>query len=368
MRILFISRAYPPTVGGIETQNYELNLWLSKIAVVDLIANKRGRKFLPIFAPYALIKALLTLHRYDAVLLGDGNLAIVGWFIKIFSRKPVVSVIHGLDINYGSASLGVWYERILIFFHQKLWVGLFIKKLDRFVAVGNETVQVAIQKGLKSEKITFIPNGVNLQKYRGNYNLEELEKIVGEKLNGKKTILTSGRLAKRKGAAWFITNVLPKLSENIFYIVSGDGPDRKNIEEAIAKGNMEKRVKTLGYVTDPVRDMLFHTCDIFVQPNIKIAGDMEGFGISVIEAAYCGIPVIASRLEGLQDAIKDGENGFLVEPYDVNRYADKINELLADEKYRKEFGAKAREYVIENYGWEKIAERYLEEIEKVVKK
>lgn len=157
MKILFISRAYPPAVGGIENQNYELSIWLCKIAEVKIIANKLGRKFLPIFAPYALISALFKIHAYDAVLLGDGNLAIVGWFIKIFSSKPVICVIHGLDINYGSASLGVWYEKALIFLHQKLWIGFFIKKLDKFVAVGNETVRVAVEKGIAQEKIVFIP-------------------------------------------------------------------------------------------------------------------------------------------------------------------------------------------------------------------
>ena len=122
----------------------------------------------------------------------------------------------------------------------------------------------------------------------------------------------------------------------------------------------------LGYVEDRVRDILFNTCDIFVQPNIKVPGDMEGFGISVIEAASCGIPVIASDLEGLRDAIKDRQNGFLVEPYDTDGYVRKINELFSDDNYRREFGEKARNYVCENYSWEKISKRYLEEIEKIL--
>ena len=366
MKILFISRAYPPTVGGIETQNYELYSWLSQIAAVDLIANRRGRKFLPIFAPYALLKALFTLRKYDAILLGDGNLAIVGWFIKIFSRKPVVSVIHGLDINYGSASLGVCYEKILIFFHQKLWVGFFLKKLDKLIAVGNETVRVAAQKGVAPQKVVFVPNGVDTRKYLGEFSRRDLEKIIGENPENKKVLLTSGRLVKRKGAAWFIENVMPVLPDNIIYVVSGDGPDRKNIEKAVRDKNLGRRVRVLGYVKDEIRDTLFNTCDIFVQPNIRVPGDMEGFGISVIEAASCKIPVIASRLEGLGDAIKDGQNGFLVEPYAIMGYADKINELLADADYRRRFGEKARQYVIDNYGWEKIAKRYLEEIEKTI--
>jgi len=331
---------------------------------VKLIANKHGRKFLPLFAPYALIRTLLTLHKYNVVLLGDGNLAIVGWFIKILSNKPVVCVIHGLDINYGFASLGVWYEKAIIFFHQKLWVGFFIKKLDRFIAVGNETVRVAAKKGIAPEKIAFIPNGVDTKKNLVTASRNDLEKIIGENLENKKVILTSGRLAKRKGVAWFIANVMTKLPENIIYAVVGDGPDKNNIQNAIEENNLQSRVKTLGYVTDEVRNILFNTADLFIQPNIKVPGDMEGFGISVIEAASCRLPVIASRLEGLQDAIKDAQNGFLVEPLDIQGYIRKITELLENDEFRRDFGEKARQFVIENYSWDKIAKKYLEEIKK----
>jgi len=365
-RILFISRAYPPVIGGIENQNYELSIWLSKITTVKIIANKRGRKFLPLFAPYALLRALFAIRSYDAILFGDGNLAILAWFLKLFSSKPLICVIHGLDINYASSSLKVWYEKFLIFLHQKLWVGIFLKKFDKFIAVGNETVRVAIEKGIEPDKVVFIPNGINPEKFYRPTERKELEKILALTLSEKKIILTSGRLAKRKGVAWFCENVMPKLPENIIYVVAGDGPNRNEITDSIIKRNLTARVKMLGFVTDEVRDTLFNTCDVFVQPNIKIAGDMEGFGISVIEAASCKIPVIAADLEGLKDAIKDCENGFLVESGNAKSYVEKITALLADDVYRKEFGERARKYVIKNYSWEKISQRYLEEIEKTL--
>jgi phosphatidylinositol alpha-1,6-mannosyltransferase len=147
-----------------------------------------------------------------------------------------------------------------------------------------------------------------------------------------------------------------------------DGADKENIGNAILEQCLFDRVILLGYVTDLERDMLFHTCDVFVQPNIKVDDDIEGFGISVIEAAFCGIPVIASRLEGLQDAIKDGMNGFLVEPCDVQAWVTKINEILAISNFRKSFGEKARQFIIENYRWEEISRKYLQEIEKVIKR
>jgi phosphatidylinositol alpha-1,6-mannosyltransferase len=368
MKILFISHTYPPIVGGVETQNFELYTWLSKIADVDLIANTHGRIFLPIFAPLALIKTLFLLSKYDAIVLGSGMVAIVGWVIKIFSSKPVISVVHGLDINYNSSSLGVWYEKFLIFIYQSFWTKIFIPKLDLLIAVGNETIRIGVKHGIPSTKFTFIPNGVDTEKNLVSASRQDLEKILGINIDGKKVILTSGRLAKRKGVAWFVENVIPKLPENVMYVVAGNGPDKENIFNAIKKTGLDSKVKMLGYVSDEHRNILFNTCDLFIQPNIKVEGDVEGFGISVIEAGACRLPVISSRLEGLQDAIKDGQNGFLVEPYDAEEYTEKITALLANDSARKEFGEKARQFIIENYRWEKIADKYLEEIKKVISK
>lgn len=355
MKILFISHTYPPITGGVENQNYELSTWLSKIADVKLIANKKRWLILP-FLPYSAVRALASSRKYDVLVLGSCLLGGVGWIVKIFTNKPVLSVAHGLDLT--------WRNKI----YQKLWVKIFIPKLDKLVAVGNETIRVAEEKGIAREKLVFIPNGVNLENHAGNFSRADLEKLLGENLRDRKVILTSGRLAKRKGVAWFIRNVMPKLDKNIIYVVAGNGPDKENIAQAIAENNLSDRVKTLGYVTNSERDMLFHTCDVFVQPNIKVHGDMEGFGISVIEAAYCGIPVIASNLEGLKDAIKDGQNGFLVESENAEGYVTKINELLADDVSRRAFGQKASQYVIDNYSWEKISKNYLSEIEKLIKK
>lgn len=358
MKILFISRAYPPIVGGIENQNWELERWLGKIAEIKIIANKRGKKFLPFFLPFAAIKSLIIARKYDAILLGDGVLGIIAYKLKFFyPKKPIICVIHGLDLTFESA------------IYQKLWVNKFLKNnVDKFIAVGNETARIATEKGISPEKVVFIPNGVDTEKNLCNSSKRDLEKIIGENLENKKIILTSGRLAKRKGVAWFVENVLPKLPEKVYYIIAGQGPDQKNIERAVLKTNSQKRVKLLGYVTDKTRNILYNSCDLFIQPNIKMHGDIEGFGISVIEAAACRLPVVASELEGLKDAIKHEQNGFLIEPHNAEAFKEKITELLENELERKAFGEKARQFVVDNYSWDKIAKKYLEEIEKNLKK
>lgn len=356
MKILFLTRTFPPVVGGMENVCFELSVHLPKFAQVKTIANRRGKKFLPVFLPLAVLKALYLAPKYDVLLLGDGVMAVVGWFVKIFlgKRKKVVSVVHGLDITY----------QMPLF--QKLWVGKFLPALDKLIAVGNETIRQGVARGIAEEKFVFVPNGIDTEKFIGDYSRGDLEKAAGIGLEGKKVILTSGRLAKRKGVAWFVRKVVPKLSENVVYIVAGDGPDKESIEKAIKDNRLEERVRMLGFVSDETRNILFNTCDIFVQPNIKVPGDMEGFGITMIEATTCRLPVVASGIEGIKDAIKDGQNGFLLESGNAQAYAAKITELLADGDALKKFGENAREYAIENYSWDKIAKKYIEEIKRVV--
>jgi phosphatidylinositol alpha-1,6-mannosyltransferase len=368
VKILFISRAYPPVVGGVENQNYALSQNLPYHAKVTTIANTRGRKFLPIFVPYALIKSLFMFRKYDAVLLGDGVLSVVGWFLKLFYKKPVLSVVHGLDINYDSSSLDVFYEKALIKIYQTLWVKFFIPKMDKLIAVGNTTIKVGLEAGIPKEKFIFVPNGVDTEAFIGNYTRKDLEKITNTDLTEKKVILTLGRLAKRKGVAWFVANVMPKLDKNIIYFIAGNGVDKKNITRAIIDNNLEERVKMFSEVSDEDRKILYNTVDLFVQPNIIVKGDMEGFGLVVLEAASCKRVVLASELEGLKDAIVNGKNGFLAESKNAEQYAKKITALMLDDSLREKFGEKAREYVQENLSWKKISKEYVTIIKETIKK
>lgn len=347
-KILFISRSFPPTVGGIENQNHALSVWLGKHADVTTVANRWGKKFLPIFLPYCFIRALFCAKRFDAILLGDSVLAIVGWFIKIlYPRKAVLCVVHGLDITYP------------FFFYQALWIHVFLPKLDRLIAVGNETIAAGIARNIPKEKFEFIPNGIDpSQQYNPQFNRRDLEGIVGDLNRDTLTILTSGRLAKRKGVAWFIQNVLPNLPGNTLYIIAGNGPDIDNIRKAVEKTGLFTRVKILGYVSDRARDILLNTCDIFVQPNISVPDDMEGFGISVIEAASCGIPVVTSKIEGLKDAIADGKNGIFAESENHRDWIKKLDPFLSDKKKRESFGDHARKYTVRHFDWNTISACY----------
>lgn len=349
-RILFISRAYPPIIGGIENQNFELSRWLSKYAKVKTIANTRGKKWLPIFFPVAMLKILFSAHNYDIILFGDGVLGIIAWLTKtIYPKKTIACVVHGLDLTYTLKT------------YQKFWVQKFIPSCDILIAVGKQTVTEGIKRQIPEEKFTFIPNGVSSNEFsKLSASRKRLAEITKRPIENKKILLTSGRLARRKGVAWFIRNVLPKLDESYHYVVAGDGPDREHVQTTIKETHQESKVTILGRVSDTIRGTLLASADVFIQANIPIKGDMEGFGISVIEAGAAGQIVLASRLEGLKDAIVDKKNGLHVESGNPEDWKQKIEMVFGDAFNRTSFKRNTQEFVQNTYDWSIIAKKYIE--------
>lgn len=352
-RVLFISRAYPPTLGGIEKQNKSIHDELSRIDDVTLVANTRGKKFLPLFFPYALLRSLAHLRRVDVILLGDGALAPLGWLLSLISGKPVVSIIHGLDVTFTNR------------LYQAVFVRFALKRMDKLIAVGNETIRQAVVRGVPRERCVYVPNGVDPAiKTAGRQRALDQLQLNANDIH----LLTLGRLVRRKGVAWFVNHVMPTLPENIVYLVAGDGPDRRAIEHAIQAQRLEGTVRLLGSVSEEDKLLLYSVADIFVQPNIPVEGDMEGFGLVVLEAGMYGLPVIASRLEGLKDAIHEGSNGQLVTPLDQAEYREKILRLANDAEYRATSGERAKAYVAQYLGWHKIARQYHDEISMLLRK
>ncbi len=353
MKILFISRAFPPVVGGIENHNYALSQWLPIHVETKTLVNRLGKKFLPLFLPFASIYALIILLRRDTLLLGDGVLGIVGWFVKAFygNKRRVVCIIHGLDLTYPLP------------LYQKLWVGHFIPACDQLIAVGNETIRAGVIRGIPESMFIFIPNGVNTEQFAPkDIPKSKIAELLQTDIQGKHVLYTAGRLVKRKGVDWFIKNVLPSLPENVIYVVSGSGPNLENINKAVHETSLENRVFILGYVSDEEQEVLLNTCDIFIQANVPVSGDMEGFGLVALEAASTGIPVVASKLEGLTDAIHDNQNGHLVSTMNPESFRIIILSLLKNETSRRNFGIKAREYTKKHFHWKAISMQYVKSL------
>lgn len=354
MKILFITRKFPPMKGGMENVSYELYNHLSKTNDVILVKWNGSNKWLPLMLPIILMQSLFFLltNKIDVIYLQDGLLAPLGIILKIF-RKPIVVTIHGLDITYKNK------------LYQFLIPGC-IKQLDRVICISQATKDECINRGILIEKSIIAPNGISDDFYMPNLDKNQLKVHLSNEFNidlsDKKIILSVGRLVERKGLHWFIENVLPEIIEqnqNIIYLIAGDGPFREKIREDISKNGLEDFIIMLGKVEYNTLKSLYNVSDVFAMPNIPVKGDMEGFGIVILEAASCGVPVVASNLEGMKAAIKNEKNGFLVQPCKSKEFADTISKILKDSNQSQHFGKQARIYTLNHFSWDNISKDYV---------
>jgi len=147
--------------------------------------------------------------------------------------------------------------------------------------------------------------------------------------------LSVGQLSKRKNQETII-RVLEKLpDEHIKYLVVGLGEMEENDRELISRHNLEDRVVLAGYRADIVA--LMQMADAFVFPSLQ-----EGLPVALMEAMAVGLPVIASRIRGNTDLIRDGVEGRLVEPMDIEGYARAMTEIIHQPQKAQEYGINAK--------------------------
>ncbi len=349
MRILFITRKHPPELGGMENHSYNLLTSFrqrSDCQVEAIILNKKQIHLLWWF-PYALFVSLFRAGRADLVHLGDPVLSLIGFLVKLVHKKPIAVIIHGLDVTF-RFPLYQWYLKI------------FGRGFDQYICISRYVQEQARDRGFSPSVV--IPVGVDFKKCKVKSLKCKVEDFL-EKYSlpqNKHILLTVGRLVQRKGVYWFVSRVIPNLSKNTIYLVVGDGEDRERIRELISKKRLEDRVYLLGRIPEQDLREIYNFADLFIMPNIKVKNDMEGFGLVALEAGLNGLPVIASGIEGIRDAIQDNENGFLLPEKDGLAFEEKIANLLSKKDYREEFGHRARKYNQKHYDWKVIAGRYLE--------
>ena len=139
--------------------------------------------------------------------------------------------------------------------------------------------------------------------------------------------------------------------------IAGDGVDENSLKEQSKRLNLENKVKFLGKVPHNKVPETLQKMDVFVVPSIW---ECESFGVAAVEAAACGLPVIASNIGGLPEVVIHNETGFLVAPKKAVEIADKILFLYQNLKIRKEMAKAAREFVLKNYCWQDNAKIMLD--------
>lgn len=343
-RILFITRNYPPKVGGLETYSYNLIKEFQANESAHKITLSKSIKHLIWFFPYSFFRTLYLIRKYSvqSVHLCDGLLAPLGVLLKHLTGAKVTVTIHGLDITYKNQ------------FYQSL-IPWCIARLDRVVCVSHSTRDECVRRIIPCPNCTVIPNGIRpdqlyLQQSKNELR-RKLENLIGISIKNKKVLFTIGHLVKRKGVAWFVENVMPRLEGSYLYVVAGKGPEQRTIQEIVDRFKLQGCVLLSGEVSDEDRKFIYNASDIFIMPNITIPGDVEGFGIVALEAGSCGLPVVASNIQGIRDAVIHGKTGYLVEEGDVDGFVGRITDMNLDK-------AQIREIVNSTFDWAQIYKIY----------
>ena len=359
MVILFITRKFPPSTGGMENYAYDLYCSLSKETDVRLIKWGGSNKYLPLVLPYFFVRAAWTLltNRVDIIHAQDGIVSSLAYVLSRIFRKPFAVVIHGLDITHSNTLFQATIPK-------------FVSKADVVFCISQAAAEEAIKRGVAADKVRVIPIGMTDGKHAPK---DETQQKLHRELKLDKDVpilLTVGRLVKRKGVAWFITNVMPELVKahpKLMYLVVGGGEEEGAIKDAIKTQKLAGNVSMLGKVPDEMLPMLYNGSDIFVQPNVMVPGDIEGFGLVLLEASLCELPVVAAGIEGVKDAIVNGENGVLVESMNADAFMHEIEKLITSPKAAQAFGAKSREYTLEHYHWGNIIKEYMKGYQALLK-
>lgn len=348
-RVLAITRAYGTRAGGMERLSYELLHHLQRDPALKLtiLAHQphpsrplwRNRIAGAFFVITVIPQAMRAARSCDVVLLGDPVLSLLGWLVQRLLKKPVVVTVHGLDITYNR-------------FLYPLYLRLFFRRFAAYVCIST-FAQQALRRWTVRGQDTLITPGITDRFYEPAATRADLAAQLNLPIS-QQYLLTVGRLVPRKGHAWFIKHVLPHLSPTVTYLIAGTGPSETSIRRAVEQAGVTDRVRLLGRLPDETLRLLYNTVDAFVQPNIPTKSEAEGFGIVLLEAASCGLPVYAANLEGIADAIHSGRNGTLLPSGDATAWVNTLHQFKPH-PYRD---STARQYTLEHFFWKLKAAQY----------
>ncbi|MGD0821860.1 MAG: glycosyltransferase family 4 protein [Desulfomonilia bacterium] len=299
---------------------------------------------LPILLALFTIQAIIHARDCDVVNAHWSIAGLAGFIAAKLYGKPIVLFMH-----QGTTRSLSKIEKILL------------EQVD-YVICNSSYTQSHVLKSAQPKRIKIIPPSVDITKFQPHIMQEEDKNLLPEKSRDKFIIFSLGRLVEWKGHTYLIDAIslmnevpLPHL------LIGGEGTLYQELTTKVQKMNLSDRVTFLGHIPGNLISKYFSLADIYVQPSIiDRDGTTEGLGVTLLEAMACEKPCIGSRVGGILDIIKDGENGFLVDPADPTQLAESITILLRDERLRREMGKNARRFVENNYSWDTKAKELIE--------
>jgi phosphatidylinositol alpha-1,6-mannosyltransferase len=341
-------------IGGMQrvaTELYEAFAQHSEVTLFQELLRSSWR-WTHVWTPLFLGKLLFSLpdlireQEIETVLFSSMVTASIAPYLTRRLQKADVSlaaISHGRDVTL---PVGLYQGYLPYVF----------RSLDLVLPVSTATATACQERGLPSSRCCVIPNGVDVSRFdRARADIPDPLTTTDNEI----VLCSVGRQVERKGFVWFVREVMPALPTHIHYYLAGNGPQHDRIVEAAREQRVHSRVHLLGKIPEEELIGLYHSSDLFIMPNIPIQGDMEGFGIVMLEAGICGVPTIASRLEGIQDVITEGHNGHLVEARNSNGFVERICHYTHHPGELQKAADRASHFTREKFAWPSIVDQYV---------
>lgn len=377
MRICLFSTTFFPKIGGAEFVIHYIAYYLTELGhkVTVLVPQYRGYKeqtkyiydihryyllphllFLePTLITYLMIEKIKTefdiLHCHFAYPSGY-----CGVKLKKIFNIPVVITVHGVDIqNKPDINYGI---RLNPQIDKK--VRYAIKKADAITSVSKTIKEEIIKLGGSEEQIYDIPNGVEIKKYKNRSGFGSIREKYKISYNTK-IILLVGRNHPVKGYDYCLKAIsrVKNIYSGIKCIIIGSNVN--NLKSSIHQLGLDNIVILLEPMSNDTLVDFYLAADMFVSTSL-----MESFGIVILEAMAAGLPIIVTDIAGSRDIVKNGVNGLIIPPSNPEVLAEKIIELLENDKLRDSISQNAK-IESQKYEWEVIARKYVNVYQNVSK-
>lgn len=359
-KVLIVTSEFPPEPGGIGNHAYNLAKELSKENLkVTVVTDQRLEDFttettfdkkLPFEItriPYKKIRILIYLTRVvkifkaiskNEIVIASGKFSL--WFVGLatfFYRRKFIAVVHGTEVNFKND-------------FKKKTIDFSLKRFQKIIAVSNYTKSLI--NYLNSVSIEVIPNG---------FKINAVESLTIKKLKGTPSLITVGSVSRRKGQKNII-EALPELIKtypNIHYHIVGKPIEKTSFLDRAIQLNVDSHLTFYGVVSEEKKYNLLKGSDIFTMLSENTSdGDVEGFGIALLEANSLGIPTIGAKGCGIEDAILNFKSGILIDNKNHQKFLDAVIKIMDNySMYQQE----SKKWSL-NFTWNIIIKKYIKSI------
>ena len=240
--------------------------------------------------------------------------------------------------------------------HETAWLSATRHLPDRVICVSEAVRQTVLEReGLPSSRVAVVRNGIHCQIPSADPSLDELRRELDIGLQNPVVMMVANYDRPVKGVVWFLDSipVIRRAIPQARYVLLGGGKRKAERRERVRRLGIADVLKMPGFRDDVHR--FYELADLSVLTSLS-----EGLSITILESMRHGVPVVATRVGGNPELVRDGHTGFLVPPRDTERFSAAVVRLLRDRALRERFGTAGQLVIRREFGLEQVVERYAE--------